>query len=371
MAMIKLDDIERAEMGDEMYVHHTIEVDKGQEQIRIDKYLIDRLENISRSRIQNAIKANCIKVGDKEIKANYKVKPYDVISIVLPRSPDETIDILPEDIPLKIVYEDDSVMIINKPPNFVVHPGVGNHTGTLANALMHYFKKKGLEIVKYSDVQRPGIVHRIDKDTSGLMIIAKTEFALSHLAKQFYEHTIEREYFALVWGEPNPANGTIRYNIGRHETERMLMDAFEEGKEGKHAVTHFETLENLYYVSLIRCKLETGRTHQIRVHMKKIGHTLFNDKRYGGNAILKGTIFAKYRQFVENCFKIMPRQALHARVLGFEHPVTGEHMRFEVGLPKDFSHVLDKWRNYVNSRRELIKQEIDNETDQSGEIWAD
>ena len=357
MAIIRIQDIESTELGDEMFVHQTIDVDKGQDFVRIDKFLIDKLEKISRNRIQNAIKAGCILVGGKVIKSNYKVHPYDKISIVLPRSPLEFDDLIPEDIPLSVVYEDDAVLVINKPPYFVVHPGIGNPTGTLANALMFHFQKQGLETVQYADLQRPGIVHRIDKDTSGLMVIAKSDYALTHLAKQFFDHTIDREYNALVWGEPSEKSGTIIGNIGRHPRERLLMAVCEDENEGKHAVTHYEVIESMYYVSLLKCKLETGRTHQIRVHLKHIGHTLFNDQRYGGDRVLKGTIFAKYRQFVENCFKVLPRQALHARVLAFTHPVTEERMHFEADLPEDFKIVLDRWRNYVSSRKEIIDNE--------------
>ena len=351
MTAIKFSDLERQ---DELYLHEQFVVDKGQGSVRIDKFLIDKLDNVSRNRIQNAIKASCILVNDKEIKSNYKIRPDDVISLVLPRNPDETEKLEPEDIPLDIVYEDDDILVINKQAGLVVHPGIGNHTGTLVNALLFHFKDKNLPVLQGNSAQRPGLVHRIDKDTSGLMVIAKNDFAMTHLARQFFYHTTEREYIALVWGEPEHDEGTIIGHIGRHPTHPKRFYVFPEGEEGKHAITHFEVVEKLYYVSLIKCRLETGRTHQIRVHMKYKGHTLFNDERYGGNRILKGTIFSKYKQFVENCFTILPRQGLHARLLGFVHPTTEKAMLFETDLPEDMSKVLDKWRNYVKSRKENI-----------------
>ncbi|MGB4959390.1 MAG: RluA family pseudouridine synthase, partial [Saprospiraceae bacterium] len=260
----------------------------------------------------------------------------------------------PEDIPLDIVYEDAHVMVVNKAPGMVVHPGVGNHNGTLVNALMHYYQNHPLPLLQGNKEDRPGLVHRIDKDTSGLLLIAKSDFAMTYLAKQFFDHTIDREYIALVWGDVAEDKGTINANIGRHEKDRTIMSVQVEEDEGKTAITHYEVLEKLYYVTLVKCRLETGRTHQIRVHMKHAGHTLFNDEKYDGNRILKGTVFSKYKQFIDNCFSMMPRQALHARSLGFVHPETKEYMSFEVDMPQDFQDLLDKWRGYVASRKELL-----------------
>ncbi len=351
MAVITREDLNR--QGDEeLYIHEQIIVDKGQAPVRLDKFLMSKLEHISRNRLQNAIRANSVLVNDKEIKSNYKTRPLDVITLVLPRNPD-VIDVLEaEDIPLDIVYEDDDLLVINKQPGLVCHPGIGNHTGTLVNALLHHFKDLNLPILEGNSAQRPGLVHRIDKDTSGLMVIAKNDFAMTHLAKQFFYHTTKREYVALVWGEPEFDNGTITGHIGRHPTHPKRFFCFPDGEQGKHAITHFEVLERMYYVSLVKCKLETGRTHQIRVHMKYKGHTLFNDERYGGNKIMKGTIFTKYKQFVDNCFALLPRQGLHARLLGFVHPTTGEDMLFESPLPDDIKQCLEKWRGYVKSRKE-------------------
>jgi 23S rRNA pseudouridine1911/1915/1917 synthase len=334
---------------DEMYEHFNVLVDPKQTPIRIDKFLMDRVERVSRNRLQNAMKSGSILVNGKEIKPNYKVRPKDEIKLVLPNPPSDH-DLLPEDIPLNIVYEDDHVLVINKSAGMVVHPGVGNYTGTLVNGLIHYLNKD-LPIKEGNRMDRPGLVHRIDKDTTGLMVIAKNEFAMTHLAKQFFDHSIEREYRALVWGQPDPENGTVEGNIGRDPKNRILMTVFPDGDEGKVAITHYETIEPMYYVSLINCKLETGRTHQIRVHMKYWGHTLFNDTRYGGNQVLKGTVFSKYKQFVQNCFKIMERQALHAHSLGFIHPHTGEKMKFVSDLPDDFQQLLEKWRHYLANRK--------------------
>jgi len=354
MTAIKYADLEQS---DELYEHQRIICDPKQTPIRIDKFLMDRLEKVSRNRVQNAIKAECILVNDKPVKANYKVRPSDTITLVLPSNPEDESELMPEDIPLDIFYEDEHLMVINKPPGLVVHPGVGNPSGTLVNGLLYYFQQKQLPLLKGNKQDRPGLVHRIDKDTSGLILIAKNEFAMTHLAKQFFDHSIDREYVALVWGDVKEEKGTITGNIGRHEKDRMLMAVFHEGDQGKVAVTHFDVLEKLYYVTLIKCKLETGRTHQIRVHLKHIGHTLFNDDRYGGDRILKGTIFNKYKQFVDNCFDLMPRQALHARSLGFIHPVTEKRMNFEIDLPEDFQKVLHKWRGYVASRKEVLQDE--------------
>lgn len=354
MTSIKSSDLNNVDTSDEMFLHNQISVDKGQAPLRIDKFLMTRLEKVSRNRVQNAIDLGCILVGDKTVKASYKVKPDDVISIVLPSNPEDEFELVPEDIPLDIVYEDDEVLIINKPAGMVVHPAIGNYSGTLANALVYYFQHNNLPLLQGNNFERPGLVHRIDKDTSGLMIVAKTDYAMTHLAKQFYYHTIDREYYALVWGDVEQEKGTIVGNIGRNPKDRMQMLVFENGEDGKHAVTHYEVLERFYYVTLVKCKLETGRTHQIRAHMKHIGHTLFNDRKYGGHEILKGTIYAKYKQFVKNCFEIMPRQALHARTLGFVHPRTEEKMFFEAELPHDFASVLEKWRKYVQARKEIM-----------------
>jgi 23S rRNA pseudouridine1911/1915/1917 synthase len=299
--------------------------------------------NATRNKIQNAASNGDIYVNDVPVKSNYKVKPLDVIRILLAHPPFEN-RVDPEDIPLDIVYEDDALLVINKPPNFVVHPGHGNYTGTLVNALAFHFENLPL-----NSSERPGLVHRIDKDTSGLLVVAKTEAAMTHLAKQFEDKTSEREYIALVWGNVKEEEGTVTGNIARHVRDRMQMAVFADPEIGKHAVTHYKVLERFGYVTLVSCKLETGRTHQIRVHMKHIGHTLFNDERYGGNLILKGTTFTKYKQFIDNCFKTLPRQALHAKTLGFIHPKTGEMMRFDTEIPKDMADCIEKWRNYSKS----------------------
>ncbi|MCZ2102438.1 MAG: RluA family pseudouridine synthase [Chitinophagales bacterium] len=354
MSAIKMTDLE---ITDEMYEHQRIVCDKNQTSIRIDKFLMDRLERVSRTRVQNAISIGCVLVNDKPVKASYKIRPGDEIALVLPSDPDDIVSVPPEPIPLDIVYEDDHLMVINKPAGLVVHPGVGNTSGTLVNGLLYHFQNQALPVMKGNSADRPGLVHRIDKDTSGLLLIAKNDYAMTHLSKQFYDHTIEREYIALVWGNVEEDTGTIVGNIGRHERDRMQMTVFADGSQGKHAVTHYEVLERMYYVTLVKCHLETGRTHQIRVHMKYIGHTLFNDARYHGDKILKGTVYTKYKQFVDNCFKILPRQALHARCLGFIHPVTGESMYFENELPEDFAQVLSKWRTYVAARKEILEKE--------------
>lgn len=358
---IKISDLEPS---DELYEHQRIICDKNQSSIRIDKFLMDKLDKVSRSRIQNAITIGCILVNEKPVKSNYKIRPNDEISLVLPSNPHESEELLPENIPLEIHYEDEHLMVINKPPGLVVHPGVGNYTGTLVNALLYHFQQHQLPVMKGNSADRPGLVHRIDKDTSGLILIAKNDYAMTHLSKQFYDHTIDREYVAMVWGDVKSEKGTITGNIGRHERDRMLMTVFQDEAMGKHAVTHYEVVEKLYYVTLVKCRLETGRTHQIRVHMKHIGHTLFNDERYGGDRILKGTLYSKYKQFVDNCFSIMPRQALHARSLGFVHPATGQKMFFETAIPDDFSRLLEKWRAYVASRKEVL-------ADESTQVWDD
>lgn len=347
----KDDDIslDARESGDEFIEQMEIVVDKGQSQLRIDKFLHNMLgNNISRSKIQNAAAAGSITVNGKVVKSNYKVRPSDVLQLLIPRG-SENYDLTPENIPLDIVYEDDTLLVVNKEPKMVVHPGLGNPNGTLINALLWHFND--LPAADRSD--RPGLVHRIDKGTSGLLVVAKTEFALAHLAKQFFNKTTHRKYIALVWGDVKDDQGTIEGNIGRHSRERRQFEVFPEGDFGKPAVTHYKVLERLNYVTLVECQLETGRTHQIRVHMKYIGHTLFNDERYGGNRILKGTVYSKYKQFIDNCFTLLPRQALHAATLGFVHPITGKEMFFELPLPADFESVVDKWRKYWSNPNSL------------------
>lgn len=341
---------EHQEIFDEdLFEQVRFKVDPRQSPIRIDKFISDRMERATRNKVQNAIKAGSVLVNEQVVKSNYKIKPGDDISLFIPKSTHEK-GVIPQDIPLDIRYEDESLLIIHKPPGLVVHPGIGNHSGTLVNALAYYFKD--LPIMKGNESDRPGLVHRIDKNTSGLMVIAKTEFAMTHLAKQFFDHSIHRTYQAITWGEPEPYEGTIRTNIGRHPTKRIARTAFPLDEEGKLAITHYKVLEDLYYVSLVECKLETGRTHQIRVHMQSIGCSLFNDELYGGDKVLKGTVFSKYRSFVENCFKMMPRHALHAKSIGFVHPVTKEEMHFESDLPEDMQSVLDRWRVYTNARKD-------------------
>lgn len=328
-----------------LHEHFSFTADKGQEPLRVDKYLMNRIENATRNKIQNAAKAGSIFVNDKAVKSNYKVKRGDVVRVLFGHPPHENL-LVPEDIPIEIVYEDDTVVVINKAAGMVVHPGHGNYSGTLINALLFHFDN----LPNNAD-ERPGLVHRIDKDTSGLLVIAKTEEALTHLSKQFFDKSSERKYLALVWGNLKEDEGTIEGHIGRHPKNRLQMMVFTEGEVGKPAITHFKVIERFGYVTLLECQLETGRTHQIRVHMKHIGHTLFNDERYGGNAILKGTHFSKYKQFVENCFKLIPRQALHAKTLGFEHPKTGQWMQFDSEIPQDLAQTLGKWRNYAQHKQ--------------------
>ena len=330
----------------ELYEHYRIEVDKGQSLLRIDKYLVNKLENASRSRIQNAASAGNILVSNKAVKSNYKIKPDDLISIVLAYPPREY-ELIPQDIPLQILYEDDDIIVVNKEAGMIVHPGIGNYTGTLINALAWHLKD--LPLFKSGEI-RPGLVHRIDKNTSGILVVAKTDIALNRLAKQFFDHKVDRTYKALVWGLPDEKEGTISGNIGRNPKDRTKMFVFADGSHGKQAVTHYKVLEDLGYISLVECKLETGRTHLIRVHFKYIGHPLFNDSEYGGNVILKGTTFSKYKQFVLNCFKILPRQALHAKSLDFIHPVTGNRMFFNSDLPEDIQDVISKWKKYTSGR---------------------
>lgn len=328
-----------------LHEHFSFTADKGQEPLRVDKYLMNRIENATRNKIQNAAKAGSIFVNDKAVKSNYKVKGGDVVRVLFGHPPHENL-LVPEDIPIEIVYEDDTVVVINKAAGMVVHPGHGNYSGTLINALLFHFDN----LPNNAD-ERPGLVHRIDKDTSGLLVIAKTEEALTHLSKQFFDKSSERKYLALVWGNLKEDEGTIEGHIGRHPKNRLQMMVFPEGEVGKPAITHFKVIERFGYVTLLECQLETGRTHQIRAHMKHIGHTLFNDERYGGNAILKGTHFSKYKQFVENCFKLLPRQALHAKTLGFEHPKTGQWMQFDSEIPQDLAQTLGKWRNYAKHKQ--------------------
>lgn len=328
---------------DELYEHFRFDVPKGQLLLRIDKFLMNLIPNATRNKIQNAASSGDIYVNDLPVKSNYKVKPLDVVRILLSHPPFEN-RIDPENIPLDIVFEDAALLLINKPAGLVVHPGHGNYTGTLVNALAYHF-----ENLPMNSSERPGLVHRIDKDTTGLLVIAKTEASMTHLAKQFEAKTSEREYVAMVWGNVKEDNGTIEGNIARHLKDRMQMAVFADPEIGKPAVTHYKVLERFGYVTLISCILETGRTHQIRVHMKYLGHPLFNDARYGGDLILKGTTFTKYKQFIDNCFKIMPRQALHAKTLGFVHPATGEMMRFDTELPQDMKDLIEKWRGYSKS----------------------
>ncbi len=334
---------ENLDLEDELFEHYRFDIPKGQLLLRIDKFLMNMIQNSTRNKIQNAATAGDIYVNDLPVKSNYKVKPFDVVRIMLTHPPFEN-RIDPEDIPLDIVYEDEALLLVNKSPGMVVHPGHGNYTGTLVNALAFHF-----ENLPMNSSERPGLVHRIDKDTSGLLVIAKTEAAMTHLAKQFEAKTSEREYIALVWGNVVADEGRIEGNIARHVKDRMQMAVFDDPEIGKHAVTHYKVLERFGYVTLVSCILETGRTHQIRVHMKHIGHPIFNDERYGGNLILKGTTFTKYKQFIDNCFKVLPRQALHAKTLGFIHPNTGEMMRFDTELPQDFQDCLEKWRGYSKS----------------------
>ncbi len=334
--------------NNELFEHFRFSADPGQTPLRIDKFLSNRLESTSRSRIQAAANAGNILSNNSAVKPNYKVKPGDVITIVLPNPP-RKIELIPEDIPLNIVFEDEDVIVVNKNAGLVVHPGYGNYSGTLVNALVFHLKDNPLF---QSGDERPGLVHRIDKNTSGLLVVAKNELALSKLASQFFHKTSKRTYAALVWGDMKEEEGTIRGNLGRNPKNRKQMHVFPEGDQGKEAVTHYRVLERLGYVNLVECRLETGRTHQIRVHFQYMSHPLFNDPEYGGDRILRGTTFTKYKQFVNNCFKLLPGQALHARTLGFVHPSSGEEMQFDAPLPEGFSTVLQKWRTYIQGRSE-------------------
>jgi 23S rRNA pseudouridine1911/1915/1917 synthase len=333
------------ESNDELYERFNLTVDKGQEPLRIDKFLTNRIERATRNKLQQAINAGLVLVNGKEVRPNYKVKANDEIVLYSDLNPEET-EVVPENMPLKIVYEDKDLMVIDKPAGVVVHPGSGNYSGTLLNGIAYYLQKQG---ITEEALPRFGLVHRIDKNTSGLLMIAKTDRAMSQLAKQFYDHTIKRQYLALVWGDLKKDEGTIIAHVGRHQRYRKLFEAYPEGEHGKEAITHYKVVERFGYVTLVECVLETGRTHQIRVHMKYIGHPLFNDDFYGGDKIVKGTVFSKYKQFVENCFSICPRHALHARTLGFIHPITGKEMFFEAELPSDMKELIEKWRKYVSS----------------------
>ena len=339
--MTKIIDV--SEQEDELYEHHAFRVVKGQQPLRIDKYLMNFIENATRNKIQAAAKDGSIFVNDVPVKPNYKVKPNDYITVKFEHPPHENL-LVGEDIAIDIVYEDDDLLVVNKPAGMVVHPGHGNYSGTLINALIFHF-----ENLPKNSSDRPGLVHRIDKDTTGLLVVAKTEIAMAHLSKQFKDKTSEREYVAIVWGNLTDDEGTIEGHIGRHPKNRLQNTVYldDEADKGKPAVTHYKVIERLGYVTLVSCKLETGRTHQIRVHMKHIGHTLFNDERYGGERILKGTTFTKYKQFVDNCFKVLPRQALHAKTLGFVHPTTGKFMSFSTDVPDDMQQCIEKWRHYA------------------------
>ena len=338
---------EQQENNDELYERFIFTIDKGQEPFRIDKFLMNRLEGATRNKLQRAINTGLVLVNNKEVKQNYKVKPFDQIVIYSDLSPEST-EIVPEKIPLNIVFEDDDIIIVNKPAGMVVHPGSGNYNGTLLNGIAWYLQQKSPNITE-DILPRFGLVHRIDKNTSGLLVLAKNDKAMRHLAKQFYDHTVKRKYMALVWGDIQNDSGTVIANVGRNLRYRKLFDAYPDGDHGKEAITHYSVLERFNYVTLVQCILETGRTHQIRVHMKHIGHPLFNDDFYGGDKIVKGTIFSKYKQFVDNCFMVCQRQALHAKTLGFIHPGTGEEVFFESELPKDISEVIEKWRGYVKT----------------------
>lgn len=331
--------------SDELYERFVYKIDKGQEPLRIDKYLMQRIEGATRNKIQQAINAGMVMVNKNSVKQNYKVKALDEIIVYSDMSPEET-EVAPEKINLDIIYEDDDVMVLNKPAGLVVHPGSGNYSGTLLNGVAWYMQQKD-PAINETVLPRYGLVHRIDKNTSGLLLMAKNGKAMTHLARQFYDHSVKRKYIALVWGDLKEKEGTIVAHVGRNLRYRKLFEAYPEGDHGKEAITHYTVLERFNYVTLVECVLETGRTHQIRVHMKYIGHPLFSDDTYGGDKIVKGTVFAKYRQFVDNCFAICPRQALHARTLGFIHPVTKKQMDFETQLPDDMQQVIEKWRGYV------------------------
>ena len=350
--MIPQDSVNQQELldsNDELYERFNFVADKGQEPLRIDKFLMNRIEGATRNKLQKAINAGLIQVNGKEVRPNYKVKAEDEIIVYSDLSPEE-IEVVPEKIPLNIVYEDPEIMLINKLPGMVVHPGSGNHSGTLLNGVAYYLQHENPQIME-DYLPRYGLVHRIDKNTSGLLVIAKTEKAMSQMARQFFDHTVKRQYIALVWGDVKQDRGTIVAHVGRHLRFRKLFEAYPEGDHGKDATTHYRVLERFGYVTLVECVLETGRTHQIRVHMKYMGHPLFNDDFYGGDRIVKGTVFSKYKQFVDNCFAICPRHALHAKNLGFIHPGTGKEVFFDTQLPEDMEQLIDKWRKYVKTVR--------------------
>ena len=336
--------METLDIDESLYEHYSFTADSGQQALRVDKFLMNRIENATRNKIQQAAKAGSVRVNDVVVKSNYKVKGGDQVKVLFTHPPYENL-LVGENIPLDIVYEDDALVVVNKAAGMVVHPGHGNYNGTLLNALLYHF-----ESLPLNANDRPGLVHRIDKDTSGLLVVAKTEKAMTHLAKQFFDKTSQRSYYALVWGDVKDDTGTIEGHIGRDPKNRLLMTVFPDGDQGKEAITHYEVVERFGYTTLVRCRLETGRTHQIRAHMKHIGHTLFGDARYGGYNILKGTTFTKYKQFVDNCFKLLPRQALHAQTLGFVHPISGKSMSFDAPLPNDMLTALDKWRHYAKHR---------------------
>ncbi|HMK25066.1 MAG TPA: RluA family pseudouridine synthase [Chitinophagaceae bacterium] len=344
-------DPEILDSNDELYERFSITIDKGQEPLRIDKFLANRIEGATRNKLQQAINLGLVMVNGKEIRSNYKIKPLDSIIIYSDMSPEET-DVVPEKMELNIVYEDEDLMIINKPAGMVVHPGSGNYSGTLLNGIAWYLQQQRPGISE-DVLPRFGLVHRIDKNTTGLLVLAKTDKAMRHLAKQFFDHTVKRQYVALVWGDMENDTGTIKAHVGRHLRFRKLFEAYPEGDHGKDAITHYKVLERFGYVTVVECVLETGRTHQIRVHMKYIGHPLFNDDFYGGDKIVKGTVYTKYKQFVDNCFQICQRQALHAKTLGFIHPTSGKEMFFEAALPADMEQVIEKWRKYGSQRSEI------------------
>jgi 23S rRNA pseudouridine1911/1915/1917 synthase len=329
---------------EDFYEHFRLVVDKGQQSTRIDKFLSTKLSGISRNRLQNAAEAGCIRVNDKAVKSNYRVKSEDIITILLPQPPRDN-EIIAENIPLNIVYEDEWLLVVNKPAGMVVHPAYANYTGTLVNALVYHFEN----LPTAGGERRPGLVHRIDKDTSGLLVIAKDEITMTNLARQFFDHSIDRAYVALTWGIFTEKNGTVSTQLGRSLKDRRITQVYKDSEIGKLAITHYNVIEEFHYTSLIECRLETGRTHQIRVHMQYLGHPIFNDSTYGGNKILSGPTFTKYKQFIDNCFAICPRQALHAKLLAFTHPKTGERMHFEAALPEDMQRLVDKWRNYTSN----------------------
>ena len=352
----ELEDVE-GEQQDTLHIMHELEVTKGQESMRIDKYLMIRIEGATRNKIQKNIDDNYVLVNNEPVKANYKVRPFDKITIYDHRTPEQT-EVVPENIPLNIVYEDDQLMIVNKPAGMVIHPGCGNYSGTLVNGLAYYLQDHDGGI---PSLPRVGLVHRIDKDTSGIVVIAKTPEAMVDLSKQFEDHTVHRRYIALVWGNFEEEEGTINLHVGRHQRFRKIMATYPDGFLGKEAITHYKILKRYNYVSLLELRLETGRTHQIRVHMQSKGHPLFNDATYGGNRIVKGTVFTKYKQFVENCFRIIPRHALHAKELGFIHPSTKEYMQFNSELPEDMLQAIERWDTYVKGMTSQLKNQLNGE----------